>query len=66
MLRALTDSLIQAAFDRMVGAQRLDPRRDIEIQFAERELVEDGLEDLPYCRVVEQQAVNGQTGHAIP
>ena len=61
----LADGLIEAAFDRVIVSKRLDPRRDEEVQLAERELVKDGLENHSHCVVVERQAVDGQTCHAI-
>ena len=63
--RVLSNGLIEPAFDRVVVAQRLDPRRNKKIKLAEWELVENGLEDLSHRRIVERQAVYRQARHAI-
>ena len=64
-LGALADAAVKAELDGMVGGQRQDPCRDMKLQLGQRELVEDRLEDIPHRRVVQLQAVDRQTAHAI-
>ena len=64
-LGALADAAVKAELDGMVGGQRQNPCRDMKLQLGQRELVEDRLEDIPHRRVVQLQAVDRQTAHAI-